>query len=77
MKSTFIATTLTLAMTVVACSKQAETAVESAPPPASVTAAAASPVSSADLPAKLCKVLNEIAPQAPQLSAIGTQAQSL
>ena len=27
------------------------------------------------MPAKICKVLNELAPHAPQLSAIGTQAQ--
>lgn len=75
MKSTLIATALTIAIAVVACSKQTETAAENAAPPASVAAATASPVSSADLPAKLCKVLNEIAPQAPQLAAIGTQAQ--
>ena len=75
MKSTLIATALTIAIAVVACSKQTETAAENAAPLASVAAATASPVSSADLSAKLCKVLNEIAPQAPQLAAIGTQAQ--
>jgi hypothetical protein len=36
---------------------------------------ASSKVPVGDMPTKLCKVLNELAPQAPQLSAIGTQAQ--
>ena len=76
MKSTLIATTLAIAVTVVACSKPTETAVDITPRPGPVAAAGiASQVSSAELAVKLCKVLNELAPQTPQLSATAAQAQ--
>ena len=60
-----------------ACSKQADDAAGSGS-----KSAASTPVASASdneavggMPAKLCKVLNELAPHAAQLSAFGIQAQ--
>ena len=61
-----------------ACTKQGET--DSPNSASSNTSAPMTSPSASNPPAgglseKLCKVLNELAPQAPKLSAIGTQAQ--
>lgn len=65
-----------VALTLGACSKQADDtrggSNEAASNPKS--SASAKPTSD-DMAVKLCKVLNELAPMSPQLSALGTQAQ--
>jgi hypothetical protein len=65
------------ALLLAACSKESDDASRSSgkQPAAIPNASAQSKPAVADMPAKLCKVINELAPQAPQLSAIGTQAQ--
>ena len=58
-----------------ACSQQAEDVVGSKASSPMASAGASAKASVTDMPVKLCKVVNELAPQASQLSAIGTQAQ--
>ena len=65
------------ALVLAACTKPSDDASRSGSNESASNAngSASSKAAVGDMPAKLCKVLNELAPQAPSLSAIGTQAQ--
>ena len=76
MKSTLVATTFFSIFTLVACSKQTETPVNSVPVPvAPIASISASQIVTVDLSSKLCKVLDDLAPRAPKLGSIGTQVE--
>lgn len=68
------AATLVAALSLSACSKKVEPTTAVNRTDAAGSADSALVVATVDA-AKLCKVLNELAPQAPSLSALGTQAQ--
>lgn len=72
-----LVTVCVVALILAACSKQTDDTSRGGsnePASNSKSSASAKPTFD-DMPVKLCKVLNELAPQAPQLSAIGTQTQ--
>lgn len=68
------AATLVASLALSSCSKKVEPTTAVNRPDAAGSAGSALIVATVDA-AKICKVLNELAPQAPSLSAIGTQAQ--